>query len=111
MAINDLYCSITVNLDNKLHCLGIFLDLSKVFDTLNYNILLKHIFNRKQYVVYDQKISSEGNIVCRTTGLNSWAITFLDLQLVIFLSYHLTPIFIIFADDTNTLLSHRDPKQ
>ena len=40
MAINDLYCSITTNQDNKLHCLGIFLDLSKVCDTLNYNILL-----------------------------------------------------------------------
>ena len=40
MAINDLYCSITANLDHKLHCLGIFLDLSKAFDTLNHNILL-----------------------------------------------------------------------
>ena len=33
MAINDLYCSITANLGNKVHCLGIFLDLSKAFDT------------------------------------------------------------------------------
>ena len=43
MAINDLYCSITANLDNKLHCLGIFLDLSKAFDTLNHNILLHEL--------------------------------------------------------------------
>ena len=33
MAINDLYCSITAKLENKLHCLGIFLDFSEAFDT------------------------------------------------------------------------------
>ena len=38
MAINDLFCSITANLDIQLHCLGIFLDLSKAFDTLTYCI-------------------------------------------------------------------------
>ena len=39
MAINDLYCKITDDLDNKPHSLGIFLDISKAFDTLNHDIL------------------------------------------------------------------------
>ena len=39
MAINDLYCKITSDLGNKHYSLGIFLDLSNAFDTLNHDIL------------------------------------------------------------------------
>ena len=80
MAINDLYCNITNSLDNKLHCLGIFLDLSKAFDTLYHNILLhklklygirglantlirSYLSDRKQCVVYDHKMFDEEKIV------------------------------------------------
>ena len=80
MAINDLYCKITSDLNDKLHTVGIFLDLSKAFDTLNHNILLNklnlygirglanvwiqnYLSGRKQHVVYNQKISTENNIV------------------------------------------------
>ena len=41
MAINGFYCKITDELDNKHHCLWIFLALSKAFDTLNHDIFLK----------------------------------------------------------------------
>ena len=38
-AFINLYCKITSYLGNKHHSLGIFLDLSKAFDTLNRDIL------------------------------------------------------------------------
>ena len=99
MAINDRYCSITTNLDNKLHCLGIFFDLSKAFDTLNHNILLyklniygirgltintwieNYLSDRKQYVVYDQKnIRRREDSVWRTIRLHPWAFTIFTLH-------------------------------
>ena len=48
MAINQLYCSIADNLDSKLHTVGIFLDLSKAFDTINHDILLKKQKQKKK---------------------------------------------------------------
>ena len=44
MTINDLYCKITSDLDNKHYSLGIFLDRSKAFVTLNHDILLDKLY-------------------------------------------------------------------
>lgn len=125
MAINDLYCRITNDLDNKHHCLGIFLDLSKAFDTLNHDILLdklnaygirglanswikNYLTDRKQYVAFNKTSSAYSNITC---GVPQGSI----LGPLLFLLYiNDLPLsspsshFIIFADDTNILFSHKD---
>ena len=128
MVINDLYCKITSDLDNKHYSLGIFLDLSKAFDTLNHDILLDKLYaygirglsnswiknylsGRKQYVSYNNTNSAFNDIVC---GVPQGSI----LRPLLFLLYiNDLPLsspsshFIIFADDTNILFSHEDPVQ
>ena len=127
MAINDFYSKVTENLDKKMHTVGIFLDLSKAFDTLNHDILINklnsygirglanswiqdYLSERKQYVVYNGESSSYSSILC---GVPQGSI----LGPLLFLLYindlprcsdllH----FILFADDTNILFSHHDPK-
>ena len=41
MAMIDLVDKISSNIDHKNHNIGIFLDISAAFDTIDHNILLK----------------------------------------------------------------------
>ena len=71
----------TERLDNKLFCIGIFIDLLKVFDTVDHNLLLRKLShygirgtslqwftayptNRKQYVRINTKKSKLASITC-----------------------------------------------
>ena len=125
LALVDLYDKISSAIDCKEHSVGIFLDLSKAFDTVNQNILLdklsyygirglpldlvkSYLSDRMQYVQYNQKNSAMQNISCGVPqGSILGPLLFLlyinDLPNV---SKFLTVI--LFADDRNVFYSHID---
>ena len=108
MAINDFYSKVTEYLDNKMYTVGIFLDLSKAFDTLNHDILLTklnsygirglannwirdYLSERKQYVLFNGESSSNST----TTGFNIGTTPFFYSISMIFL--YVPNYFILFS--------------
>ena len=80
-AIIQLYDKIIKALSDKEHCIGVFKDLSKAFDTIDHPILTHkldnfgvrgtalswfedYLTNRKQYVSFQSKDSHKLNIEC-----------------------------------------------
>jgi hypothetical protein len=125
MAIMDMYDKISLAIDKCEFALGIFIDLSKAFDTLNHVILLKklehygirgvaldliesYLVNRFQYVSFNDNSSGLKRISC---GVPQGSI----LGPLLFLVYINDIIncsdimkFILFADDTNLFFSGDD---
>ena len=123
LALAQLYDKVLEAMANKKHVIGIFMDLSKAFDTLNHDILLKklevygirgvtlswfsdYLSNRQQYVDVNGMSSNLLSINC---GVPQGSI----LGPLLFLLYindiiNSTPFlsFILFADDTNIVCSH-----
>mgnify|MGYP002279559993 CR=1 FL=1 len=120
LAVLDLYNKITQSLANKEYVIGIFMDLSKAFDTLDHKILLyklerygirgtplawikDYLNNRKQYVQFD---SVKSHVLDLTCGVPQGSI----LGPLFFLVYINDLIYasnvasyILFADDTNLI--------
>ena len=125
MALLQLAENIYSSINNKEFALGIFLDPSKAFDTVDYTILLdklhhygfqdktfkwlsSYVYNREQYVYANGCFSSKVRMSCGVPqGSILGPLLFLiyvnDLPAV---SSSFTPI--LFADDTNLIFnSHR----
>ena len=120
-ATENLYQSI----DKKHHTIGIFIDFSKAFDTVNHTILLEklevygirgnilkllnsYLSNRRQYVNYGGIDSTLLNITC---GVPQGSVLG-PLLFIIFVN-DITNVsdlgkFVLFADDLNLFLSGKD---
>ena len=126
-AIIQLIDQINKNFEKSQYTLGIFIDLTKAFDTVDHNILISklenygvrgvnlkwfksYLNNRKQFISYNNSSTSYKNMTC---GVPQGSI----LGPLLFLIYIndlreasniLDPI--MFADDTNLFYSHHQIK-
>ena len=118
---------ISNELNNNNHSIGVFIDLSKAFDTIDHSLLLRklehygirrialsrftnYLTNRSQYVSIDGNNSSHLQIKC---GIPQGSI----LGPLLFIVYihdiincSKAAIFIMFADDTNLFFKHTNLK-
>jgi len=128
MALMILIDKLTKSLENGDNVLGIFLDFSKAFDTVNHRILLlkleyygirgaalswldSYLKNRKQFVTYNNVKSSMKHVNCGVPqgsilGPLLFLIYINDLESVCVNTFP-----ILFADDTNIFMSGKDTRE
>ena len=122
---HDLHEKISSAIDRGELAVGVFLDLSKAFDTVNHSILfdklehygirglalkwIKSYFsNRLQFIEYNGYISSRANIVCGVPQGSIQGPLFFMLYINDIINTSTILQLILFADDTNVFVSHKD---
>ena len=125
LALIDLHDKISTVFDRGEFSVGIFLDLSKAFDTVNHIILfdkLEHygirglaldwirsyFSNRKQYVEYNGHRSLRNEISCGVPQGSILGPLFFLLYINDINNASNLLNLILFADDTNVFMSHKD---
>ena len=122
MALLSLVDNLTRALENGEHVVGVYLDFSKAFDTVDHMILLQKLYhdgvrgcahdwftsylsNRSQFVTYNGVKSNLNNVKC---GVPQGSILgpLLFLLYINYLSFACKRTFpVLFADDSNLFLS------
>ena len=125
LALIDLCDKISSAFDRREHAIGVFLDLSKAFDTVNHVILfdklehygirglalewVKSYFSeRKQFVEFNNVRSSPQEISCGVPQGSILGPLFFILYVNDLNNASMLDA-ILFADDTNLFISHSDP--
>ena len=125
MAILEFVNNIYEGFESNEYTIGIFLDLKKAFDTVNHQILIdksdfygirgiplawltSYVDNRQQYFMVNGHVSSNKTVVWGVPqGSVLGPLLFLLHINDLFLSSNYLS-FILFADDTNIFLRHKD---
>jgi hypothetical protein len=125
MAVLDFVNDISQSIDKGLNNIGIFMDLSKAFDTIDHNILLhklnhygfrgvsqqwfaNYLSDRKQFVSFNSSKSPEENVKCGVPqGSILGPLLFILYMNDICNTSKLLSL-ILFADDTTVFYSHED---
>uniref|UniRef100_A0A8C6T7P7 Reverse transcriptase domain-containing protein n=1 Tax=Neogobius melanostomus TaxID=47308 RepID=A0A8C6T7P7_9GOBI len=127
-ALFDIIEEITNAVDNKKYAIGLFIDLSKAFDTINYDILINklehygirgvalqwvtsYLKNRKQCVKIGDYQSSCQEIVCGLPQGSILGPKLFNMYINDICKTSQVLKFILFADDTNIFASGDDLQQ
>ena len=125
LALIDLCDRISSAFDRREYAIGVFLDLSKAFDTVNHAILFdklehygirglalewvkRYFSERAQFVEFNNVRSSPQGISCGVPQGSILGPLFFILYVNDLNNASLLDV-ILFADDTNLFISHNDP--